>query len=638
MRIARICFLIFGAIMLAGHLFAQVPSGQLKVRNSGLFGLKGERFARVELSSKNRTQPPSDIDVNAGECYYFLFSAVGEWALDADFVKEEIPKLTVVQNDRTIQIGWKSDFGTDSTAASILIGFPKELKLHLPFSIQFAINGDSSKAEITVPQEYWPGYSALTGALKDAAKAATDKRYRDAIAIYERLMLTDSLRIFSQFNELKDRRTQCFDGYVNETWAAFQTTSRGTTPTLKEKISGVDQIKPLFQFAVDSLPSALLKVASDEAPVKVILDRANNALGRLKGTRDSLQHALDDQNVRWISEGAPTGKNGPQFEKIIEILAYAFSSLDFGDTTSSTLNVVLPADLQSALAKNNLQESYETFLKQATERYQKRQPLFPPGFLTNLRRDSAAFSLPYYSMLVAIQNYYGGSYPVAMEAIRSVFKTCYEPELARRFDQMRVFINLRIHGSRPEAMTLIDEAIVAEKAGDKDLASDRYSAALRIAPDFGYPAYLCGRLYARGGDPIRARSFYERAYDIDSLYLSAYREAWNLFQASGNYKAMVEVLTRALARGNDYWETNLNLGIAYLGDGDLPKAIKQFERALESNPNNYQTNVQLGLAHQTAKNFQKAREFYNKAIFIDPRRLEAVEALQKLDEAQKAVR
>ena len=278
MRIARICFLIFGAIMLAGHLFAQVPSGQLKVRNSGLFGLKGERFARVELSSKNRTQPPSDIDVNAGECYYFLFSAVGEWALDADFVKEEIPKLTVVQNDRTIQIGWKSDFGTDSTAASILIGFPKELKLHLPFSIQFAINGDSSKAEITVPQEYWPGYSALTGALKDAAKAATDKRYRDAIAIYERLMLTDSLRIFSQFNELKDRRTQCFDGYVNETWAAFQTTSRGTTPTLKEKISGVDQIKPLFQFAVDSLPNALLKVASDEAPVKVILDRAESEM------------------------------------------------------------------------------------------------------------------------------------------------------------------------------------------------------------------------------------------------------------------------------------------------------------------------------------------------------------------------
>jgi type IV pilus assembly protein PilF len=98
---------------------------------------------------------------------------------------------------------------------------------------------------------------------------------------------------------------------------------------------------------------------------------------------------------------------------------------------------------------------------------------------------------------------------------------------------------------------------------------------------------------------------------------------------------MIEVLTRALSKGNDFWETNLNLGIAYLGDGDLPKAIKQFERALDLSPSNYQTNVQLGLAHQAAKNFLKAREYYNKAIFIDPHRLEAVEALQKLDEAQK---
>jgi tetratricopeptide (TPR) repeat protein len=216
-----------------------------------------------------------------------------------------------------------------------------------------------------------------------------------------------------------------------------------------------------------------------------------------------------------------------------------------------------------------------------------------------------------------------------------VLKTCYDPELSRRFDQMRVFINLRMHASQPEAMVLIDEAAAAEKAGDKDLASDRYTAAMRIAPEFAYPAYLCGRLFVRNGDPIRARSFFERAYAIDSLYISAYREAWSLCQSSGNYKAMIEVLTRALSKGNDFWETNLNLGIAYLGDGDLPKAIKQFERALDLSPSNYQTNVQLGLAHQAAKNFLKAREYYNKAIFIDPHRLEAVEALQKLDEAQK---
>ena len=638
MRILKVISLFLAALALADALHAQVPSAQFKVRESGLFGLKGERYAKFELSSNNHALSLTDSSVNAGRYYYFLFSPSGDWALDADFVQEEIPNLALLQNNQTIQIGWKSDLQTDSVGTSIVVGFPKDLRLHLPFTVQFVLNGDSIKAEIRIPQEYWSGYTELTNALKDAEKAVGEKRYRDAIVMYEHLMHADSLQVFPQCGELKNRRTQCFDGYINETLSAFQTAARGTTSTLKEKISQIDLLKPQFLFAVDSLPNPSLKVAAEEASVKVILDRTNDAIGKLKGTRDSLQHALDDQNVRWISEGAPTGKNGPQFEKIIEILAYAFSSLDFGDTTSRVPDFSLPPDLQSALLKNNLQESYDTFLRQASERYRKRQPFLPPSFLTNLRKDSAAFSLPFYSMLTAVQNYYNGAFPGALEALRQVLKTCYDPELSRRFDQMRVFINLRMHASQPEAMAMIDEATAAEKAGDKDLASDRYNAALRIAPDFAYPAYLCGRLFARNGDPIRARSFFERAYSIDSLYISAYREAWTLSQSTGNYKAMIEVLTYALSRGNDYWETNLNLGIACLGDGDLPKAIKQFERALDLNPNNYQTNVQLGLAHQAAKNFQKAREYYNKAIFIDPHRLEAVEALQKLDEAQKTSR
>ncbi len=631
----KIISLLLATLVLAGALNAQVPSAQFKVRESGLFGLKGERYAKLELSSLSHTLPLTDTSVNAGQYYYFQFSPTGDWALDGDFVQDEMPKLALQQNNQNFQIGWKSNLKTDSSGSSITVGFPKDLKLHLPFAVLFVLNGDSSKAEMKIPQEYWPGYSALISALKETEKASGTKRFRDAIAMYEHLMQTDTLHMFPQFGEFKDRRTQSFDGYINETSSAFQAAVRGTTSTLKERISQIDLLKPQFQFAVDSLPNVSLKVTAEETSVKVLLDRTKDAIIKLKGTRDSLQRALDDQNVRWISEGAPTGKNGPQFEKIIEILAYAFSSLDFGDTISHAPNFTLPTDLQSALTKFNLQESYDTFLRQASERYQKRQPLLPPNFLTNLRRDSAAFTLPYHSMLTAIQNYYNGAYPAALEAVRQVLKTCYDPELSRRFDQMRVFINLRMHASQPEAMVLIDEAAAAEKAGDKDLASDRYTAAMRIAPEFAYPAYLCGRLFVRNGDPIRARSFFERAYAIDSLYISAYREAWSLCQSSGNYKAMIEVLTRALSKGNDFWETNLNLGIAYLGDGDLPKAIKQFERALDLSPSNYQTNVQLGLAHQAAKNFLKAREYYNKAIFIDPHRLEAVEALQKLDEAQK---
>ncbi len=101
---------------------------------------------------------------------------------------------------------------------------------------------------------------------------------------------------------------------------------------------------------------------------------------------------------------------------------------------------------------------------------------------------------------------------------------------------------------------------------------------------------------------------------------------------------MIGVLMRALGRGNDYWEINFNLGLAYMGDGDVARAIKQFERALQLNSRDYQTNVQLGLAHQAARNFSKARDYFNSAIKLDPFRPNAVDYLKKLDELQKNTR
>ena len=638
MRLAKVLFVCTVILAFSDQLCAQGTSAQFKVRESKLFGLKGERFARFELTSQDRAIPLSSEKVNAGQYYYFLFQPVGDWTLDPDFLQEELPKLILLQNNQTMQIGWKTDVFTDSAGTSILVGYPKDLKLYELFTVQFGLDGATSKADLKIPQEFWPGYSILTGALKEADKATAEKKHRDAITIYGRLMRADSLQIFPQSRDLGQRRSSCFESIVNDTWLAFLEAIRAQTAPLKEKISEIDHLTPHVQFVLDSLPSVSLKISALDSSAKPLLEHAKDILVKVKATRDSLQRAQDDLTVKWISEGAATGKNGPQFERIIEILAYAFSSLDFADTTSRPLTVSISAELQGLLLKNNLQESFDIFIRQSSERFQKRLSLFPAGFLSNLQKDTASFSLPFYSMLKAIQGYYSRANVSALEAIRSVFRTCHDPELSRRFDQLRVLINLRMRGNRPEIMSLFDEAAAAEKAGDNDLASERYTTALRLAPEMASAAYLCGKLFLRAGDAIRARSFFERAYDIDSCYLSAYRDAWTLYQTSGNYKAMIDVLTRAISRGNDFWETNINLGIAYLGDGDLPQAIRQFERALDLNPHNYQTNVQLGLAYQTAKDFQKAREYYNKAIFIDPHRLEAVEFLQKLDELQKAGR
>ncbi len=639
MQTRKLCSLAAAWYLIPTVLFAQVLSVQFKVRESRLFGLSGERFAKLEFSNQNRTIPLTSENVNGGPFFYFVFRAAGDWVIDADFAKDEIPKLTLLQNTQVLQIGWKGEITSDTAGSLLLIGFPKDLKLHQPFIAQFHLADSTTQGTFVIPQEYWPGYPVLMDAFQSTERAIGEKRYRDGITGCEQALRTEALQIFPQLSQFRDRRTEIFELLHNQGLSTLAGVIAADKRGLKEKIAQLDEVKPAFQYILDSLTSSALNVTAADSSVKRLLDHATIAVARTRVLRDSLQLALDDQNVRWIIEGSATGKNGDRYQSMIEILAYAFSSVDFADTTSISLSkVVIPPQMKERLTKNDLEESYTTFIRQCSDRLQRRGPLFPPEFLNNLRKDTASFPLPYYSMLRAINDSYAGYFASAREEITTIFRTCYESELSARFDQLRVFLDLRQRDIRPEVMKLLDEAAAAEGAGNNEVAAERYREASRIAPDFAYASYRWGKFFERTGDPIRAQTFLERAYQADTMYLSAYREAYILYRKSANYKAMIDVLTRALERGNDFWEINFNLGLAYMGDGDLARAIKQFERALELNPHNYQTNVQLGLAHQTAKNYQKARDYFNRAIFIDPIRPEAVDYLNKLNELQKNAR
>jgi hypothetical protein len=625
-------------LLIPAALSAQVLSVQLKVREARLFGITGQRFAKLEFSNQMRIMPLTSENVNGGKYFYFIFRPVGTWEIDPDFVQEEIPKLSLQQDDKIFQIAAKEDIARDSAGSLIMLGFPKDLKPNQAFFAQFSLADSTVRASFEIPQEYWPGYPMLMDALKATERAIEEKRYRDGITACEQALRTDAFQIFPQVNQFRDRRTAFFERLQGQALSVLAGIIGSDKQTLKEKIAQLDQLKPTFQFVLDSLPSAAFNISAADSSVGRLLQHASIAIAKTRSILDSLQLALDDQNVRWIIEGSATGKNGNHYQFMIETLAYAFSSMDFADTTGTSLSVTIPPDMRARLAKNDLEESFTTFIRQCRDRLRQRAPLFPPEFLNNIRADTTSFSLPYYSMLKAVNDYYAGSYSTATDEIIQIFRRCYEPELSARFDLMRVHIDFLQKGTRTEALKFLAQAAAEESAGRNELASERYQDAVRVAPDFAYATYRWGRFFARSGDPIRAQTFFERAYQTDSLYLSAYRDSYSLYRKSANYKAMIDVLARALEKGNDFWEINFNLGLAYYGDGDLARAIKQFERALELNPRNYQTNIQLGLAHQTAKNFQKARDYFNSAILIDPYRADAVNYLNKLNELQKSAR
>jgi tetratricopeptide (TPR) repeat protein len=271
----------------------------------------------------------------------------------------------------------------------------------------------------------------------------------------------------------------------------------------------------------------------------------------------------------------------------------------------------------------------------ADERYRMHLPIFPVGFLPNLRKDTSGFPLPYYSMLKAVNDFLYENNAGAKAEIAVILRTCYEPDYLLHFDQMRVTLANKEHPVSADIERLLAEAKAYE--GKKDFASaiERYQQVASRAPTFALGFYKTGKFYARTGDPIRALYSYQRAYQADSTYLTAYRECYMQYLRQSNYKEMLNVLLTAVSKGNEMWEIYYNLGIAYLGDVDPAHAIPAFEHALALNGHSYRANIQLGLAYQSIKNYQKAREYFNNAIGLDPTRNEAVDYLTKLNDMQR---
>ncbi|MGA2622426.1 MAG: tetratricopeptide repeat protein [Bacteroidota bacterium] len=614
---------------------SQNPSVQIVAKKkSGLFGMGSPKLMEVSLSNQNKVSPLTCDNVNGGKYIYFLCKTVGDWQFDADFVKDDLPNFVFEQGEEKLHETWKEDLPSEGSK-TLALGFPKSLQLHQPFVVKLDIGDTPNEQEMRVPEELWPGYSLLTSLASRAESLANGKQYKEAIQVYNRIIQNSELKIFPRFGSMRKLRSQQFTNHLDGTIHSLAMTVAQPTLRTKEKIDQLDSYLPEFRFVVDSLPSVALQVSPLDSSVHSLTVTANDAIARAVAWRDSLRVVFDNQNTQWIVEGNLTGENAYRYQHIIPILAFAFSSLDFSDTATA-LRYTLTEDLQTALTKYNIGEPYESFVRVCSDRFQRRLPIFPGDFLANLRRDTSAFALPYYSMLKSIDNFYKKDFISSKNELRDVFRSCDNPDLLPRFHQLRILLDIKLALVPPVVISQLQEAKKSELSNDESGTLDHYKQAMSIAPTFAYPAYALAEYYLNAGFAIRAIPFFEKAYEIDRTFLPAYREEYRFYQKSGSYKPMIQILTQALQNGNDFWEINYNLGAGYMGDGDPVNAAKSFEHALALNPKSYQTTVQLGLAQQTLKNYPKAREYFNKAIELEPERPEAVDYLKNLDELQKA--
>ncbi len=632
-------FLILGYSALLCLASAQVPSVQIKVKqSSGFLGLGPARFIELQLSNQSGLQPLNSENVDGGQYYYFVVRPVGGWELQSDFVTGELPKLRLEQDGKEFSVKWNDDSIKEDSTTFILIGFQKDIRLHRAFMALFERDGKKDDAEFKVPMIYWPGYSMITRISKEVDGAASEQKYSEAIRLCNQILGNPSLEMFPEFSAIQEKRTKAFENLFSDASSTFISTAANVQLGLVDKIAQLDKCKPVLEFVADSLPNAALRINTSDSTIQAIVSRARDAVAQSYAVRDSLQVRLDEENTRWITQGSSSGRPAYVHQTMVKALAYAFSSLNFADTAMRSLNVTLSSELKAELTKYRLTEDYESFLRLCNFRFLHRQPFFPAEFLGNLRKDSVLFPLPYYSMLKTMNDFYNKDLSSARGEIFQIFRTCYDIDINTKFDQMRVLIDMKTGDAPAEALRLLDEARQAESQKDNQAAVEKYRQATFIAPNFAYAAFAFGNYYLRSGENIRALNFFQRAYQADKLYLTAYREAYNLYRRTGTYKPMIDVLTQALQNGNNYWEIQYNLGQAYMGDGDAARAIQHLEKALALNPNSYLANIHLGLAYQGLKKYKQAREFFSRAIDLDPQRQEAIDYVNKLNELERGTR
>lgn len=129
---------------------------------------------------------------------------------------------------------------------------------------------------------------------------------------------------------------------------------------------------------------------------------------------------------------------------------------------------------------------------------------------------------------------------------------------------------------------------------------------------------LRGFLYSRNNKPVKAFSDYNKALQIDSLYLPAYINRGNLYLYFGDYEKAVDDFDKAIKLYPEKAEPYFNKGVALDFTGKTNEAIEYYNQAIELNPDFIPAIKNRSIDYIIIKNTEKALSDINHAININP--------------------
>jgi tetratricopeptide (TPR) repeat protein len=179
--------------------------------------------------------------------------------------------------------------------------------------------------------------------------------------------------------------------------------------------------------------------------------------------------------------------------------------------------------------------------------------------------------------------------------------------------------------------------------GDGNDAIQSFKKALEYSPKYSEPANYLGIVYFNKAQYDTAIKYFDIAYTADSNNTSALMNMGAAYQNKNNYSLAFHYDSLALKKdsGNKQTLNNLAtmhnaLGIQYINNNELDKAMKEFSIALNCDPNSANAIGDMGVVYQKMGDIEKAKNCFQQAVAKDPNVGVFAQDLQMLNQNGKS--
>jgi tetratricopeptide (TPR) repeat protein len=169
----------------------------------------------------------------------------------------------------------------------------------------------------------------------------------------------------------------------------------------------------------------------------------------------------------------------------------------------------------------------------------------------------------------------------------------------------------------PAAVDEYAAGVLAQRAGDEELAIELLESAVERNPELRMAHALLGDIYRESGLYGDALPHYESVVRLDPTSAENYRDLGVTYQMLNRLRDAADTYVAGLAIEQDDLQLNLALGQVYLALRDLDRGLRFLEQATRIDPDNPSAWSSLGVAHDMRGNPVLAEASYQQALELD---------------------